>query len=214
MTEKILLIDDDPLILSSYQRSLRQFSFDTARGAPEALDKIAAGHSYAVVLSDLRMPGIDGLSLLRCVHKNAPDSICILLTGNADLHSAIEAVNEGYIFRYLEKPYPTENLAKVLLDALKQYRQVISEKGSTRVSIENASGRRPSFSLGDEIIVIADGPRHGQRGVIEEVLPALEEHDSNQVCIIAFGSGAVVSRGHYFVKELRGAERIPKEIVR
>jgi DNA-binding NtrC family response regulator len=203
--EKILLVDDDPLILSSYQRLLRQFSFDTAGSAREALDKIAV-QSYAVVLSDLRMPGMDGLALLRRVHEIAPDSICILLTGNADLHSALEAVNKGNIFRYLEKPYPTEMLAKVLLDALKQYRRVISEKGSTRVSSEEASGRRPSFRVGDEVIVMADGLRQGQRGVVEEVLPSLEEHDFNEVCIIAFrAGGAVVSRGHYFAKELRGA---------
>jgi CheY-like chemotaxis protein len=205
MTEKILLIDDDPLILSSYQRSLQQFSFDTANGATEALGKFLADQSYAVVLSDLRMPGMDGFSLLRRVHENSPDSVLILLTGNADLHSAIEAVNEGIIFRYLEKPCPTESLAKVLQDALKQYARVISEKGSTRVSTEKPSRRRSSFISGDEIVVIVDGPRQGQRGVIEEVLPTLEKGDTNQVYIIAFRSGAGASRGHYFVNELRAA---------
>jgi DNA-binding NtrC family response regulator len=209
MTEKILLIDDDPMILSSYQRTLRQFSIDTASGGPEALAKIAMGESYAVVLSDLRMPGMDGLALLRRTHENAPDSIGIILTGNADLRTAIEAINEGNVFRYLEKPYPYESLAKVLLAALEQFRRVISEKNilkrtphhSSKVHTGEASSRRASFNTGDEVLVVVDGSRQ-QRGVIDNVLPTFEENDPYKVCLIRFPDKGN-SKGHYFAKELR-----------
>src|SRR6266851_8276264 len=114
MTEKILLIDDDPMILSGYQRTLRnQFSFDVAPGGAQALARIEAGECYAAVLSDLRMPGMDGLEVLRRVHQLSPDTVRLILTGNADLRTAIDAVNEGNIFRFLEKPCPNENLTKI-----------------------------------------------------------------------------------------------------
>jgi len=197
-SQKILLVDDDPMILSSYERSLQQFSIETARGAPEALDKIASGQPYAVVLSDLRMPGMDGLTFLRRVHESSPHSVCILLTGNADLRSAIEAINQGHLFRYLEKPYPSQSMVKVLIDALKQYRLVISER---------TGSMRPAFNAGDEIIVIADCSRQGQHGIVEQLLPALEEHGLDQVCIVTFRAAGVISRGHYFVKEIRSAPK-------
>src|SRR6266404_5355622 len=99
MNEKVLLVDDDELLLSSYQRTLRrQLSFDTARGGLEALEKIKSGERYAAILSDLRMPSMSGLELLRQVHEISPDTVGMILTGNADLRTAIDAVNEGNIF--------------------------------------------------------------------------------------------------------------------
>jgi FixJ family two-component response regulator len=129
MSEKVLLVDDDELILSSYQRTLRrQLSFDTASGGSQALEKLKAGERYAVILSDLRMPGMNGLELLRQAHEISPDTVRIILTGNADLRTAIDAVNEGNIFRFLEKPCSGEALTNVLTAAIHQYRLVIAEK--------------------------------------------------------------------------------------
>ena len=129
MSEKIILIDDDPMILSGYQRTLRQqFAFDVAQGGLEALAKIEAGECYAAVLSDLRMPGMDGLEVLRRVRQLSPDTVRLILTANADLRTAIDAVNEGNIFRFLEKPIANEALSKVLASAVAQYRLVTSEK--------------------------------------------------------------------------------------
>ena len=206
MSEKILLVDDDPVILSSYQRSLRQFSISTASSGQNALDKIGAGDPYAVVLSDLRMPGMDGTALLQRVREKAPDIVRIILTGNADLRTAIEAVNSGNIFKFLEKPCPIEYMVKILQAALIEHKKVASENRilnrTPLQAIERGPLGRVKFTSGDDVIVLADGLRQGEHGTILEVLPALDEHDPHRVCVIVFQSVFGKPTGRYFTREL------------
>jgi FixJ family two-component response regulator len=129
MAEKILLVDDDSNILDGYRRSLsREFRLDTALGGDEGLRRVAENGSYAVVISDMRMPGMDGLQVLSRIKAQWPDTIRIMLTGNADIETAINAINEGSIFRFLNKPCSKEVMAKTLTAALVQYRLVTAEK--------------------------------------------------------------------------------------
>ncbi|HXZ33546.1 MAG TPA: HD domain-containing phosphohydrolase [Terriglobales bacterium] len=129
MTEKILLVDDDLNILSGYQRSLhREFQLETASSGSEALQMIAHKGPYAVVVSDMRMPNMDGIQLLAKVKNQCPETVRIMLTGNSDIETAIQAVNEGNIFRFLAKPCDKELLAKTLTAALLQYRLVTAER--------------------------------------------------------------------------------------
>ncbi|MBU0719279.1 MAG: response regulator [Planctomycetes bacterium] len=129
MTEKILCVDDEPSILDAYQRGLRkQFHIDTALSGDQALKAIDAEGSYAVVVSDMRMPGMDGVQFLAAVKQRAPETVRIMLTGNTDQNTAIEAVNEGAIFRFLTKPCAPETMAKVLGAGIAQYRLVTAEK--------------------------------------------------------------------------------------
>jgi response regulator RpfG family c-di-GMP phosphodiesterase len=129
MAEKILLVDDDNSVLDGYRRSLsREFPMETALGGDEALKLVAANGPYAVVVSDMRMPGMDGIQLLSKIKALSPDTIRVMLTGNADMETAINAINEGSIFRFLNKPCKKEIMAKTLTAALVQYRLVNSEK--------------------------------------------------------------------------------------
>jgi len=129
MSEKILLVDDEPNVLDGYRRTLgREFSLDTAVGGQEALALIAEKGPYAVVVSDMRMPGMDGVHLLSRIKASAPDTIRLMLTGHADTETAINAINEGSIFRFLNKPSTKETMAKALTAALVQYRLVTAEK--------------------------------------------------------------------------------------
>jgi DNA-binding NtrC family response regulator len=129
MSEKILLVDDDRYILDGYRRSLRsEFSMETAQSGQEALGLLEDKTAYAVVISDMRMPGMDGIELLKRVKKASPDTVRIMLTGNADVQTAIEAINEGSIFRFLIKPCSKETMARTITAALVQYRLVIAEK--------------------------------------------------------------------------------------
>ncbi|MDZ7261463.1 MAG: response regulator [candidate division KSB1 bacterium] len=129
MTEKILFVDDDPNILEAYKRQLRkQFQIETAEGGEPGLKAVKNQGPFAVIVADMRMPGLNGIQFLTKVKECAPDSVRIILTGNADLQSAIDAVNEGSIFRFLTKPCPSEILAKVLKTGIEQYRMIIAER--------------------------------------------------------------------------------------
>ncbi len=129
MAEKILLVDDDSNILDGFRRSLsREFLMETAQGGEQALELAAGNGPYAVVVSDMRMPGMDGLQLLSRIKAQSPDTIRIMLTGNTDMDTAVNAINEGSIFRFLTKPCNKEIMAKTLTAALVQYRLVTAEK--------------------------------------------------------------------------------------
>jgi len=129
LSNKVLFVDDDPNILASFQRQLRkQFCIETALSGKEGLETVAKHGPYLVIVSDLRMPGMDGIQFLSQVRKIAPDSVRMMLTGNADLQTAIQAVNEGNIFRFLLKPCHPEILAKAISAGIDQYRLVTSER--------------------------------------------------------------------------------------
>jgi response regulator RpfG family c-di-GMP phosphodiesterase len=129
MRNKVLLVDDDPNILAAYTRALRKrFSFDTAASGEEALALLRGPEPYAVILSDMRMPGMDGMQLLAEARGLAPDSVRIMLTGNADMDTAIQAMNRGNCFRFLTKPCDSETLAQALEAGIEQYQLVTAEK--------------------------------------------------------------------------------------
>ncbi len=129
MEEKILFVDDDPNILSAYQRQLRkQFTVDTAQGGELGLTAIADHGPYSVIVADMGMPGMNGIQFLSKVKEITPDSVRIMLTGNADQQTAMDAINEGNIFRFLTKPCQPEVITKVLTAGIGQYRLITAEK--------------------------------------------------------------------------------------
>lgn len=129
MTEKILLVDDDRNILDGYKRSLgREFVIETVLGGQDALSLVSESGPYAVVIADMQMPGMHGIELLVRVKSLSPDTVRVMLTGNADRDTAINAINEGSIFRFLSKPCSKEMMAKTLTAALVQYRMATAEK--------------------------------------------------------------------------------------
>jgi CheY-like chemotaxis protein len=129
VAEKILLVDDENSVLDAYRRSLsREFVLETAVGGQQALELATDNGPYAVVVSDMRMPGLDGIQLLSKIKAQSPDTIRVMLTGNADMETAVDAINEGSIFRFLTKPCSKEMMGKTLTAALVQYRLVTAEK--------------------------------------------------------------------------------------
>src|SRR4051812_33879698 len=101
MNNKILCVDDDPNILQGYKRALRRdFDIQIAEGGSEALTTIEKEGPFAVIVSDMRMPVMDGVQFLSRVREIAPQTVRMMLTGNADQQTAIDAVNEGNIFRF------------------------------------------------------------------------------------------------------------------
>jgi response regulator RpfG family c-di-GMP phosphodiesterase len=129
VTEKILFVDDEPNVLQSIKRSLRkQFTLDTADGGESALQMFRENGDYAVIVSDMRMPGMNGVELLAETKKRWPDTVRIMLTGNADQQTAVDAVNHGDVFRFLNKPCDADNLAKTVAAGIRQHELITAEK--------------------------------------------------------------------------------------
>ncbi len=129
MNRRVLLVDDEDRVLQGYRRTLRkQFDIATAHGGTEALAEMEANGPYAVVVSDFRMPGMDGVELLTEVRRQSPDTIRMMLTGQADMNAIIAAINEGDVFRFMTKPCPSETLAASLETGIEQYRLVQAEQ--------------------------------------------------------------------------------------
>jgi response regulator RpfG family c-di-GMP phosphodiesterase len=180
MTEKVLFVDDEDHILQSIKRQLRKrFQVYTALGGEEALVILKNEGPFAVIVSDMRMPGIDGIQLLTKVRDLYPDIVRLMLTGNADQETAIEAVNKGQIFRFLSKPCPTATLVTSIALAQRQHRLLIAEKdlldntlkGSVKVLSELLSLANPAaFSSGYRI-----------KGLVSEMAAKLSLHNTWQL---------------------------------
>ena len=127
--KRILFVDDEANVLAGYQRQLhRHFDVETALGGPRGVELVSERGPYAVVVTDMRMPKMDGVQFLAQVRQIAPDTVRIILTGQADLQSAIDAVNSGQIFRFLTKPCAPEHLHQALLAGLEQHRLILAER--------------------------------------------------------------------------------------
>jgi response regulator RpfG family c-di-GMP phosphodiesterase len=150
--ERILFVDDDPSLLSGISRQLHgKFQVVTAEGGVEGLRKMEQEGPFAVIVADMRMPDMNGIQLLQKIQSIAPHTVRIMLTGNADLGTAMHAVNEGNIFRFLEKPCHKDTLEWALQSGLELYRHKTAEKellektlyGSVQVLVDILSLTNP-----------------------------------------------------------------------
>ena len=124
LTSKILFVDDDQHLLESFTRNLRsEFTIETAPGGKEGLAVIHLFGPFAVVISDMRMPGLDGAEFRARVRELSPLTVRMLLTGHKDLKHAVAAVNEGQIFHYLTKPCRKEEMVSAIRLGVAQYRE-------------------------------------------------------------------------------------------
>ena len=126
---RILCVDDDPSVLEGLGRTLRRnFSVETSTDPPTAIQRLRVEPPFAVVLSDMRMPKMNGAEFLARAREISPDTVRILLTGYAEVQAAIEAVNRGNIFRFLIKPCDSQELISSLRQAAEQYRLITLER--------------------------------------------------------------------------------------
>ncbi len=111
----VLFVDDETNILNALRRTLRREPYEvfTANGPSEAFD-IMREHEIDLIVSDHLMPSMDGLTFLKKVREQYPQMVRVLLTGHADLQLAIEAINEGEVFRFLTKPWTDVDLKMTL----------------------------------------------------------------------------------------------------
>ncbi|MES9854020.1 MAG: HD domain-containing phosphohydrolase [Candidatus Thiodiazotropha sp. L084R] len=127
--EKILMVDDDRNLLDSFRRQFRKrLNLETATSGADGVQAVRDGGPFALVVSDMQMPNMNGVEFLSKVSELSPNTVRIMLTGNANLDVAIGAVNDGHIFRFLNKPVETDTLYETIINGIKQYRLVTNEK--------------------------------------------------------------------------------------
>jgi ActR/RegA family two-component response regulator len=129
---RVLCVDDDERLLAGLALRLRRhFEVTTATSAVEALARLDLRRPFAAVVSDMRMPQNDGVSFLSALRRVAPETTRLLLTGQADVASAIAAVNEGEVFRFLLKPIETPALVSCLNEAVARHHEVLEQRRQT-----------------------------------------------------------------------------------
>jgi response regulator RpfG family c-di-GMP phosphodiesterase len=163
MKEVILLVDDEPNVLSALTRELNSYQYNdivTAKDGIEAIELLRVTQNVALIISDYRMPGLDGISFLLEAQEICPDATRMILSGVADLEMATNAINLGQIFRLLLKPCAPENFIASVKAGIRQYELVTSErdllqntlKGSIKILTDLLSAINPeSFSQSNRI---------------------------------------------------------------
>ncbi len=119
---RVLLVDDEPNVLSSLKRIFRQENYEilTANNADEALHMLKT-KSVHLVISDFKMPGMNGAELLQRIKERYPDTIRIMLTGHADSNAVMGAINDGAVYKFILKPWHDDDLRVTVSLALEQY---------------------------------------------------------------------------------------------
>jgi response regulator RpfG family c-di-GMP phosphodiesterase len=168
---KVLLVDDDPNVLQGYQRNLRKrFDIETALCSEEALTAIHFLGPFAVIVSDMNMPRQNGLQLLQKLIQQSPDSVRIMLTGNADQQTATDAINVGKVFRFLSKPCQVELLADAIQAAIDHYRRTIAEREILRETVQG------SIRMLTEVLSVVNPVAFGRASRLHQLVKELLKH--------------------------------------
>ena len=156
MEARILIVDDDALLLSGLRRQLgEKFDLTCVEGGKQAIAEVSAAlagnQPFAVVVCDMRMPDMDGIQTLRRIHDLTPETVLLMLTGNTDQKTAMDAINEAHVHRFFNKPCPAAVLEDAINEALNKYNQALSERdlmertlaGSVKVLVDLISVNDP-----------------------------------------------------------------------
>jgi CheY-like chemotaxis protein len=163
MNKRVLLVDDEPNLLRGFRRSLRgKYDLVLAEGGSSAIQHLTTNGPFAIVISDMQMPEIDGLKVLSTARSLAPDTVRVMLTGNVDQQTAVDAVNDGSIFRFLNKPCPVEMLSGVIDDGLAQYQLITAERELLSKTLSGCVG------LINELLAIASPKAFGRSGRLRQ----------------------------------------------
>jgi signal transduction histidine kinase len=147
---RVLFVDDEPRVLEAIERDLfDDYHVVTATSGQAGLEALDEQGPFQVVVSDMRMPSMDGATFLTEVRSRHPEVVRILLTGYADIEAVVAAVNSGNIFRYLQKPCPHDTLRAALEEALAEHRRRVAD--SERVDAVVNQTRRLIDSLSHEL---------------------------------------------------------------
>src|SRR5689334_15278671 len=140
---QVLIVDDERFVLDAFRRTLRnRYDLLMAGSGAEGLEQLAIAEkedrTVSVIVSDMMMPGMNGAEFLGRARKVAPDTVQMILSGQADLASTVAAVNNGNLFRFLTKPCQPDELCRALDDALRQHELITAEQTLLERTLQGA----------------------------------------------------------------------------
>jgi len=212
MRERLLLVDDEPNLLAGLKRVLYpDFDITVAAGGPAGLEAIAKQGPFAVVVSDFRMPEMNGVQFLTRARAQAPDTVRVLFTGHADLKSAMDAINEGNIFRLLLKPSTPSQLSATLKTCVEQHRLITAEKTLLEKTLRGAVSVLADILSAVSPVAFSKSSR--VKELCLKLAPALELEGLWQLEVTALLSqiGCVTLPPGILEKKLSGAPLKPDE---
>ncbi len=168
MQPEVLFVDDEEAVLSAFRRRFRKvFHVSTACGAREALSLIEKSGGFAVVVSDLSMPEMDGVAFFEALEKRNSEAVRIMLTGQADITAAMAAVNRGHVFRFLTKPCTDDLLEKTIKAAFAQYQLTVAEKELLRGTLKG------TITMLTELLALVNPEASGRMTRVRSIALAL-----------------------------------------
>ena len=213
---EILLIEDEPEMRDSLEEALRGPGHQVV-SVPDGLraQEVARQKSFDLVISDVRLPGVDGISVMKDIHKDAPETAVILMTGYADVAQAVDALKQG-AYDYLTKPFELDEVM-IRVQRVEERKALQTELAQARAEIE---GARETTLLGDspsmrraikmiEMVALSDAPAliHGESGTGKELAARMihERSPRRRKPFIAVNCGALTE--NLIEAELFGHER-------
>ena len=163
---KILFVDDDASLANAFKRLHRdRYEIYLAESGADALELMTGNNDFSVIIADFNMPKMDGIRFLQRAREKSPDAITIMLTGNANLDLAIQALHKGEIYRFLTKPCAPEVLEKAIDNAIEKFgvanNLTITKTVDGFYLIDKSENSTHSASLSAPL----RSPPYGRRGV-------------------------------------------------
>jgi response regulator RpfG family c-di-GMP phosphodiesterase len=170
MSQRVLFVDDEQALLNGVQRRLSgDYDLMTANAGDAGLAAMDQHGPFAVIVTDMRMPKMDGIEFIRAARAKSPDSVYIMLTGNQDQATAIQALNEGQVFRFLTKPCQSADLKSTIDAGLRQYQLVTGEKELLHKTFVGA------VSVLTDVLELAQPSVFGRAERIQEIVSTLQK---------------------------------------
>jgi response regulator RpfG family c-di-GMP phosphodiesterase len=165
---RIICVDDEPQVLSGLSLHLRRrYEVESATSGAAALELLARQPQAAVVISDMRMPGMNGAELLSKASLTYPHTTRILLTGHAEVDAALAAVNHGHVFRFLVKPCPPPELLAAVEAGVELHRQTVAEQSLLEQTLHG------SIKMLTEVMSITNPVSFGRAQRVKQHVSAL-----------------------------------------
>ena len=207
MKDKILFVDDEDNLLSAVRRMFRnRFEVIFAHSPEVAITLLDSDGPFSVVVSDMRMPGMNGIEFLKIVKEKSPLTVRIMMTGNSDQQTARTAINDSQVFRFLTKPCSAEDIEKVVIDAIGHYRILNFERTLLEETLQG------SVSLLSDILSLT-APEFfhqasGIQSLVEDMAKKLAPEEVLQIKLASMFSdiSAVVVPAELLLKAREGAK--------